>query len=34
MEKTLAMVKKKPDTWSGIESRKHWVTDYKNFVQK
>ena len=22
----------KPDTWSGIEGRKHWVTDYKNFL--
>ena len=23
-----------PDTWSGIEGRKHWVTDYKNFLPK
>ncbi len=25
---------KKPDTWSGVESRKHWVTDFKNFIPK
>jgi|TARA_Y100000389_G_C17466896_1_gene526480 hypothetical protein len=24
----------KPDTWSGIEGRKHWVTDYKNYLPK
>ena len=37
MEKTLEFVEKTskiPDTWSGIEGRKHWVTDYKNFVPK
>ena len=30
----LWLKQEKPDTWSGIESRKHWVTDYKNFVPK